>query len=39
VAILARLPDTPRWYVMKGRMEEARATLAAVQARVVEERG
>src|SRR4051795_4680660 len=28
VAILARLPDTPRWYVMKGRMEEARATLA-----------
>ncbi len=28
VAVLARLPDTPRWYVMKGRMEEARATLA-----------
>src|SRR3954462_1454387 len=27
VAILARLPDTPRWYVMKGRMDEARATL------------
>src|SRR5215204_1287049 len=27
VALLARLPDTPRWYVMKGRMEEARATL------------
>ena len=28
VAVLARLPDTPRWYVMKGRMDEARATLA-----------
>src|SRR4051794_36084769 len=27
VPILARLPDTPRWYVMKGRMDEARATL------------
>ena len=26
--VLARLPDTPRWYVMKGRHEEARATLA-----------
>ena len=26
-ALLARLPDTPRWYVMKGRLDEARATL------------
>jgi MFS transporter, SP family, arabinose:H+ symporter len=25
--ILARLPDTPRWYVMKGRRDEARETL------------
>ena len=27
LAILARLPDTPRWYLMKGRRDEARATL------------
>ena len=27
LAILARLPDTPRWYMMKGRREEAAATL------------
>jgi sugar porter (SP) family MFS transporter len=27
VVVLARLPDTPRWYVMKGRLEEARDTL------------
>jgi sugar porter (SP) family MFS transporter len=26
--VLARLPDTPRWYVMQGRHDEARATLA-----------
>ena len=26
--VLARLPDTPRWYVMKGRHDEAHATLA-----------
>jgi sugar porter (SP) family MFS transporter len=26
--VLTRLPDTPRWYVMKGRHDEARATLA-----------
>jgi sugar porter (SP) family MFS transporter len=26
--VLLRLPDTPRWYVMKGRMDEARATFA-----------
>jgi SP family arabinose:H+ symporter-like MFS transporter len=26
--VLLRLPDTPRWYVMRGRMDEARATLA-----------
>ncbi len=25
--LLARLPDTPRWYVMKGRVKEARETL------------
>ena len=29
LAILARLPDTARWYLMKGRRDEARATLAA----------
>src|SRR3954470_24391498 len=28
VAVLARLPDTPRWYVMKGRHDDARRTLA-----------
>jgi sugar porter (SP) family MFS transporter len=28
LVVLARLPDTPRWYVMKGRHEEARETLA-----------
>jgi sugar porter (SP) family MFS transporter len=28
LTVLARLPDTPRWYVMKGRHDEARATLA-----------
>jgi sugar porter (SP) family MFS transporter len=27
LAILARLPDTPRWYLMKGRRAEAAATL------------
>src|SRR3954471_3246854 len=27
LAILARLPDTPRWYLMKGRRDEASATL------------
>ncbi|HEY7075790.1 MAG TPA: sugar porter family MFS transporter [Solirubrobacteraceae bacterium] len=27
VAVLARLPDTARWYVMKGRRSEARETL------------
>jgi sugar porter (SP) family MFS transporter len=25
--VLARLPDTPRWYLMKGRRDDARATL------------
>jgi sugar porter (SP) family MFS transporter len=25
---LLRLPDTPRWYVMKGRLDEARSTFA-----------
>src|SRR3954451_14719117 len=28
VALLVRLPDTPRWYVMKGRRTEAAAALA-----------
>ncbi len=28
LAVLARLPDTPRWYLMKGRRDEARETLA-----------
>jgi sugar porter (SP) family MFS transporter len=28
LGILAKLPDTPRWYLMKGRRDEARATLA-----------
>jgi sugar porter (SP) family MFS transporter len=28
LVVLARLPDTARWYVMKGRREQARATLA-----------
>src|SRR3954447_10899044 len=28
LAVLARLPDTPRWYVMKGRHDDARRTLA-----------
>ena len=27
LAILARLPDTPRWYVMKGRRDRAREVL------------
>ena len=26
--VLARLPDTPRWYLMKGRHDDARRTLA-----------
>ncbi|HEX4690617.1 MAG TPA: sugar porter family MFS transporter [Solirubrobacteraceae bacterium] len=26
--VLLRLPDTPRWYMMKGRVDEARATFA-----------
>ena len=28
LAVVVRLPNTPRWYVMQGRREEARATLA-----------
>ncbi len=28
--LVARLPDSPRWYVMKGRREEARRTLTLV---------
>jgi len=31
LAILLRLPDTPRWYVMKGRFEEARRTLTTIE--------
>src|SRR3954447_4246049 len=27
VLVLLRLPDTPRWYLMKGRRDDARATL------------
>src|SRR4051795_13468099 len=27
LAVLARLPDTPRWYLMKGRRDQARETL------------
>ena len=28
--LLARLPDTPRWYVLKGRLDDARRTLRQV---------
>jgi sugar porter (SP) family MFS transporter len=28
LVVLLRLPDTPRWYLMKGRVDEARATFA-----------
>ena len=28
LALLLRLPDTPRWYLMKGRRDQARETLA-----------
>nr|WP_166436921.1 sugar porter family MFS transporter [Mycobacterium marinum] len=28
--LLIRMPDTPRWYVMKGRIQEARAALLRV---------
>ena len=31
--LLARLPDTPRWYLMKGRRDEARETLRAAPTR------
>jgi len=30
--LLLRLPDTPRWYMLKGRREEARRVLAQVEA-------
>jgi sugar porter (SP) family MFS transporter len=30
LAILARLPDTPRWYLMKGRREQAHDTLRLI---------
>jgi MFS transporter, SP family, galactose:H+ symporter len=29
--VLLRLPDTPRWYAMKGRREEAAAVLARIE--------
>jgi sugar porter (SP) family MFS transporter len=28
--VLLRLPDTPRWYVMRGRIDEARATIRQI---------
>jgi len=31
LAIVVRLPDTARWYVLKGRLDEARRTLAAIE--------
>jgi MFS transporter, SP family, galactose:H+ symporter len=34
LVVLARLPDTPRWYVMQGRHDEARATLAVTDPEV-----
>lgn len=30
--VLLRLPDTARWYVMKGRVDEARSTLTRIEA-------
>jgi sugar porter (SP) family MFS transporter len=30
LVVLVRLPDTPRWYLMRGRREEARRTLERV---------
>jgi len=30
--LLLRLPDTPRWYVMKGRHDDARRTLQRIEA-------
>jgi SP family arabinose:H+ symporter-like MFS transporter len=35
---LLRLPDTPRWYVMRGRMDEARSTLARTDPEADQER-
>lgn len=31
LAVLVRLPDTARWYVLKGRIEEARRTLSTIE--------
>lgn len=29
--LIMRMPDTPRWYVSRGRINEARATLSAIE--------
>jgi sugar porter (SP) family MFS transporter len=34
LALVLRLPDTPRWYVIKGRHQEAAATLARIESDV-----
>jgi SP family galactose:H+ symporter-like MFS transporter len=31
LALVVRLPDTARWYIMKGRVDDARRTLRAVE--------
>jgi SP family arabinose:H+ symporter-like MFS transporter len=38
VGVLVRLPDTPRWYLMKGRRDEARDTLRLTDPDADEER-
>src|SRR3954454_18153305 len=38
LVVLARLPDTPRWYLMKGRRDEARDTLRVTDPDVDTER-
>jgi SP family arabinose:H+ symporter-like MFS transporter len=39
LAVLVRLPDTPRWYLMRGRREEAVRTLQMVDPEADAERG